>query len=98
MALFILKEKAFFTKFLFRILFGNNDGMSPHFLFLFFFPIAFKSMLEFNAMVKGMFPHVKVLFVFPLTHSASLLNKRRVERSLDHSAALVNSKLPGNDS
>lgn len=41
------------------------------FYFYFFFPIAFKSMLEFNAMVKGMFPHVKVLFVFPLTHSAS---------------------------
>lgn len=55
-------------------------------------------MLEFNAMVKGIFPHVKVLFVFPLTHSACLLNKRRIERPLDHSAALVNSKLPGNDS
>lgn len=96
MALFILKEKAFFTKFLFGILFGNNDGMPPHFYF--FFPIAFKSMLEFNAMVKGIFPHVKVLFVFPLTHSACLLNKRRIERPLDHSAALVNSKLPGNDS
>lgn len=40
-----------------------------------FFFIAFKDMLEFNAMVKGMFPQVRVLFVFPLTYRVFLLNE-----------------------
>lgn len=43
--------------------------------FYYFFSIAFKYMLEFNAMVKGVLPQVKVLFVFPLTYRAILLNK-----------------------
>jgi len=62
MSLLILKWKAFIIKFLLRILFLKN---APS---IFFFSIAFKDKLEFNAMVKGVLPQVTVLFVFSLTY------------------------------
>lgn len=69
MSLFILKGKAFITKFLLGILFLKNVPS------IFFFPNALKDILEFNAMVKGVLPQAKVLFVFPLTYRDFLLNK-----------------------
>lgn len=72
---------------------------SINLLLLFIIIIAFKDMLKCNAMVKGMLPQVKVLFVFPLMYRAFFSEQDRgVERSQNHSAALVNTKLPGNDS